>query len=155
MIYCIQIITSLGVTTSFCFDSINILFRGTVKEYLMKGVVAIVDEAKKTNEIFTITNLQDDDDASPNKSLVCKVIYYKGDNKTMVMVASKDFESETIRDIIKRMMTIFFTQPSLDKFIKEHQDPKKFDQMIKIQRELDSVKGVMLNNIDKALQREM
>ena len=94
--------------------------------------------------------MQDDD----NTNISFKAVYYKNVDLTLVLVLSDDFTDLIIKDIIKKISDNKITQESLNKFIKEHQNPKNFDQLTKIKNDVNNVRDIMRNNIEKALERD-
>lgn len=95
----------------------------------------------------------------------------RSDFVTAVLVADESYPSRVAFDVVKRTLDqlddTMVVQPNavtkdfcmksfnaeVQKILTQFQDPSKADNITKVKKELDDIKGVMLDNIEKLLSR--
>ena len=125
-------------------DSFSIFARGTIKEYLNFGSQLVKDRVKDNLTVIF---------HEFNKDFTCKIACYKTDDITIILISNKDFQMASFRYIINVLLKERVAQQFLDNFIRAYQNPKTFDKITRVQDEIAQVKEILINDIDKLLER--
>lgn len=128
-------------------DHYSYFIRSTIREYLhfatnlikerSPGGLTVLDYEVAPGNIFKIT--------------CCKI-----EDICIVIITNISFSISSVRYMINELMKIpvdTMTETILNEFIKTHQDPKTFDNIVKIKDQLSDIHTVMLKNIDEILKR--
>mmetsp|Transcript_15672 Transcript_15672/g.17425 ORF Transcript_15672/g.17425 Transcript_15672/m.17425 type:complete len:230 (+) Transcript_15672:33-722(+) len=85
--------------------------------------------------------------------------YLNNGNLTFLCVTDKDFLARVSFDFLKKIESVYSNQSStkftsqFKELMETYSDPHKVDRVTRVKSKLDDVKGVMIDNIDKVMER--
>lgn len=124
---------------SYNVSDISFFYRKNIKELLLFMSKTVASRIK--NQKICVTEKE------------YNIYTFDNANYTIVAVTDKEYPSRVAFSMIEYIFQQMSSAFDLDTILQKYKDPNEADQILKVQKTIDSTKIVMLDAIDKVLER--